>query len=132
VFIDFEKALDSVSRNKIWKIMERFGSSLKILKLIQETRNLSNYARRETHRVYRYQIWSAVGMCALPKCFLLVIDEVLSKSIEGKKSGIIWRRNEQLEDLVFADDVCLLSHRLTDMQEKIKDVENIGKKVRLK
>jgi hypothetical protein len=25
VFIDFEKAFDSVSRDKIWKIMERFG-----------------------------------------------------------------------------------------------------------
>jgi hypothetical protein len=63
---------------------------------------------------------------------LLVIDEVLRKSIEGKKRGIAWRMNEQLEDLVFADDVCPLSHRLSDMQEKIKDVEKIGKKVGLK
>jgi hypothetical protein len=64
--------------------------------------------------------------------FLLVIDEVLRKSIEGKERGIIWRRNEQLEDLVFADDVCLMSHRLADMQDKIKDVEKIGKRVGLK
>jgi hypothetical protein len=62
----------------------------------------------------------------------LVIDEVLRKSTEGKKRDIMWRMNEQLEDLVFADDVCLLSHRLRDMQEKIKDVEKIGKKVGLK
>jgi hypothetical protein len=62
----------------------------------------------------------------------LVIDEVSRKSNEGKKRGIIWRRNEQLEDLVFADKVCLLSHRLIDMQGKIKDVEKIGKKVVLK
>jgi hypothetical protein len=40
----------------------------------------------------------------------------------------------KMEDLVFADDelVCLMSHRLTDMQEKIKDVEKIEKKVGLK
>jgi hypothetical protein len=37
VFIDFEKACDSVSRDKIWKIKERFGLPQKILKLIQET-----------------------------------------------------------------------------------------------
>jgi hypothetical protein len=37
VFIDFEKAFDSVSRDKIWKIMERFGLPQKLLKLIQET-----------------------------------------------------------------------------------------------
>jgi hypothetical protein len=32
VFIDFEKAFDSVSRDKMWKIMERFGLTQKILK----------------------------------------------------------------------------------------------------
>jgi hypothetical protein len=37
VFIDFEKAFDPVSRDKIWKIMERFGLPQKILKLIQDT-----------------------------------------------------------------------------------------------
>jgi hypothetical protein len=51
---------------------------------------------------------------------LLVIDEVLRKSIKGKKRGITWRMTEQLEDLVFADDVYLLSHRLSDIQEKIR------------
>jgi hypothetical protein len=64
--------------------------------------------------------------------FLLVIDEVLRKSTEGKKRGITWRMTEQVEDLVFADDVFLLSHRLSGIQEKIKDVEKIGKKVGLK
>jgi hypothetical protein len=37
--------------------------------------------------------------------FLLVTDEVPRKSIDGKKRGITWRMNEQLEDLVFADDL---------------------------
>jgi thymidine kinase len=67
-----------------------------------------------------------------PTVSLLVIDEVSTKSTEGKKRGITWRMNEQLEDLVFVDDVCLLSHRLTDMLNKIKDVEKIGKKVKVK
>jgi hypothetical protein len=60
------------------------------------------------------------------------MDEVLRKSIEGKKRGITWRMNEHLEDFVFADNVCLLSHRLSDMQGKIKDVEKTGKKVGLR
>jgi hypothetical protein len=64
--------------------------------------------------------------------FLLVIDEVLRKSTVGKKRGKTWRMTERLEDLVFADDVCLLSHRLSDIQEKIKDIEKIGKNVGLK
>jgi hypothetical protein len=40
--------------------------------------------------------------------------------------------NEHLEDLVFADDVCLMSHRLSDVQEKMKDAEKTGKKVGLR
>jgi hypothetical protein len=40
VFIGFEKAFDSVSRDKIWIFMERFGLPQKILKLIQETQEL--------------------------------------------------------------------------------------------
>jgi glutamate-1-semialdehyde aminotransferase len=67
-----------------------------------------------------------------PIVFLVVIDEVLRKSTVGKKRDITWRMTERLEDFVFADDVCLLSHRLSDIQEKIKDVEKIGKKVGLK
>jgi hypothetical protein len=39
---------------------------------------------------------------------------------------------EQVEGMVFADNVYLLSHRLSDMEEKIKDVEKRGKKVGLK
>jgi hypothetical protein len=40
--------------------------------------------------------------------------------------------NEQLEYLVSADDLCFLSHRSSYMQEKIKDVEKIGRKEGLK
>jgi galactokinase/mevalonate kinase-like predicted kinase len=48
VFTDFEKAFDSVSRDKIWKIMERFGLPQKILKLIQET--YRNYTCQIMHK----------------------------------------------------------------------------------
>jgi hypothetical protein len=34
--------------------------------------------------------------------------------------------------LLIAEDVCLLSYRLSDMQGKIKDVEKTGKKVGLR
>jgi hypothetical protein len=135
VFIDFEKAFDSVSRDKIWKIMERFGLPQKILKLVQETYgNCTCQIMHEGKLAEPIEITSGVqqGCVPSPIVFLLVIDEVSKKSIEGKKRGIIWRINEQLEDLVFADNVCLLSHRLSDMRKEIKDVEKIGKKVGLK
>jgi hypothetical protein len=49
MFIDFEKAFDSVSKDKIRKIMERFGLLQKILKLIRE-RWYRNYTCQVMHK----------------------------------------------------------------------------------
>jgi hypothetical protein len=61
VFIDFEKACDSVSRDKIWKIMESFGLPQKILKLIQDTyRNHTCQIMREGKLTEYIEIKSGV------------------------------------------------------------------------
>ena len=39
-----------------------------------------------------------------------------------KKTDIQWTFTSQLEDLDFADDICLLSHRLQDAQDKLNRV----------
>jgi hypothetical protein len=45
-----------------------------------------------------------------PIMFLMVMGDVMNKVILGKKRGINWGVSQQLEDLDFADDICLLSH----------------------
>ena len=50
--------------------------------------------------------------------FLLAIDWVMRETTEGKRNGIHRTMWEQLEDLEFADDIVILSHTLTQMQEK--------------
>jgi hypothetical protein len=64
-----------------------------------------------------------------PIIFLLVIDDVINKVKLGKKRVIYWGVSEQLEDLDFADDVCLLSHTFNEMYMKLKYLENIGKTI---
>jgi len=40
------------------------------------------------------------------------------KRMKGlKKRGIQWSMKERLEDLEYADDICMLTHRLCDMDE---------------
>jgi hypothetical protein len=85
VFIDFEKVFDPVSRDKIWKIMERFGLPQKLLKLIQET--YRNHIRQILHEgkfTEPIEIKSGVRPeCVLsPIVFLLVTDEVLRERKE--------------------------------------------------
>ena len=50
--------------------------------------------------------------------FKLVFDWVLSCSTEDKKRGIQWTLFTTLENLDYADDQALVSHRHQDMQEK--------------
>jgi hypothetical protein len=64
------------------------------------------------------------GFILTPTIFLMVMDKVIRKATGGKRSGINWGMTEQLEDLDFADDVCLLSHTFSKMETKVKDLEN--------
>jgi hypothetical protein len=50
-----------------------------------------------------------------------VLDEVLWRSLDGRRRRILWRLTEHLEDLDYADDIALLSHNFRDMQEKLDD-----------
>jgi hypothetical protein len=50
------------------------------------------------------------GCLLSPLLFLLILDGVLRRALDGKKRGIRWRLKESLEDMEYADDVCLVSH----------------------
>jgi hypothetical protein len=50
--------------------------------------------------------------CILPApLFLFMLDNVIKKVIKHRKRGLKWRMRESLEDLDFADDICLLAQR---------------------
>jgi len=58
-------------------------------------------------------------MYSIPTFFLLILDRVM-KRIKGlRKSWIQWSMKERLEDLDYADDICLLAQRFCDMDEKL-------------
>jgi len=39
--------------------------------------------------------------------------------LDGKKRGLTWRLQESLEDMEYADDVCLVSHKYEHMCRKM-------------
>jgi hypothetical protein len=63
------------------------------------------------------------GCFLSPILFLLVIDRIMRKTLDGRKRGIQWIMRERLEDLEFAADTCLLAQRLTNMKEKLKRLQ---------
>ena len=70
--------------------------------------------------------------CLLPPLlFFVVLDWVTKKAYGSSGKGIQWTLSSKLEDLAFADDLALLSHRLQDMQEKVRNLETTAQKVGL-
>jgi hypothetical protein len=63
--------------------------------------------------------------------FLLVLDGLLRRALDGKKRGLTWRLKESLEDMKYADDICLVSHKYEHMQKKLNYLQEESKKVGL-
>ena len=64
--------------------------------------------------------------------FLLVIDWVMRRSVEGARTGIRWKMTTMLEDLDFANDLALISSTFTHIQIKIDPLNRNGKGIGLK
>ena len=67
-----------------------------------------------------------------PLIFLIVLDWVTRTAYSTKHRGIQWTFSKKLEDLGFADDLCLLAHRLQDIQDKTEALQTTAKQVGLK
>jgi hypothetical protein len=134
VFEDFEKAFDLIKRKSLWKTMRTYGLPEKIVSVIEETRNYACQVIHYGKATDPIALKSGVrqGCILSPTLFLLVMDEVMRRVTEGKRRGIQWGLTERLEDLDFADGICLLSQKCRDIAEKLRDLEDEAKVVGLK
>jgi hypothetical protein len=129
--VDYQKAFD---RRWIWKALEERGLPNKFIKLIQEGHN--QFGCRVLHNgqlTTPFETKSGVrqGCLLSPLLFLVVLDKVLRASLDSKARGIRWKLTETLENLDYADDICLLSHSQAHMQSKLNNLCYESKKARL-
>ena len=126
VFIDFEKAFDSLDREVLWQLMKHYGIPEKIITIIRNTyRGMQCRVVHEGKLTESFEVTTGVrqGCLLSPFLFLLAVDWIMRKATEGKRNGIQWTLFEQLDDLDFADDISLLSHNHHQVQEKTTSVE---------
>ena len=119
-FIDFRKAFDMIDRRMIWKIMKHYGIPEKFINIIRSfyegmTCQVVHNSDLSPSFAVTTGVWQ--GCLLSPVIFLLVIDWVLKKTM-GEPRGLQWTFTKRLEDLDFADDICLMSHTLQHIQEK--------------
>lgn len=134
-FIDFQKAFDSVHRESLWNIARLYGipdSFIAIFKGLYT--NSRSCVRTESGKTEFFDIVSGVrqGCILSPLLFLLAVDFVLRKTVDGPGQGIPWKERKQLKDLDFADDIALLSENHIDLQELTTSLQNNAEKIGLR
>jgi len=108
LFVDYQRAFDSLNRAWIWDELKVTGLSSKFINIIKEGYEDFNCRILHENQVSD-SIKTSSGVrqgCLLSQLlFLLVMDGVLRRALDGRKRGLTWRLRESLEDLEYADGV---------------------------
>ena len=91
VFVDFQKAFDSVDRKVIWKLMQHYGFPPKYIAIIQQLyEDATCQVIHEGKLTDPFQVQAGVcqGCTLSPTIFLLVVDWIMRQSTKGQKPGI--------------------------------------------
>ena len=126
-FIDFQKAFDSVDRETIWKLLNYYGIPEILISLIKELYEEATCQVIHNGKLtepFNIQTGVRQGCMLSPMIFLLVVDWVMTQTTKDKNTGIQWTFTQHLEDLDFADDICLTSQKQQHMQIK---TDNLAK-----
>lgn len=138
LFVDYEKAFDSTSRECIWTELKNMGVPNKIISLIRSS--YEAFQCKVLHDGNLSEPFTTVsgvrqGCLLSPLLFLVVLDAVVKRASSEEPRSIVWdplRPNIRLECLDYADDKCELSHRQRDMQQKLDRLTSESSKVGLK
>ena len=134
LFIDFQKAFDSLDREAIWSLLQHYGIPQKLINMIKALYN--DFQCCVIHRgklspAFRVDTGVKQGCLLSPIIFTLAIDWVMSQATKGR-NGLQWTLDTQLHDLDFADDIVLMTQAFAHLQEKANDVNNEASKLGLK
>lgn len=133
-FVDFEKAFDKLQHQAIWNALECKGVPHKIINLIRAMYHDAscriNYNQTLSNKVI---VMNGVrqGCVLSPLLFNIVLDNVLSNAIP-RNTGITWGLDGMLDDLDYADDICLFSHKSSHMSAKLQTLCNMADKCGLR
>ncbi|XP_041349267.1 uncharacterized protein LOC121368594 [Gigantopelta aegis] len=134
-FIDFEKAFDSIQRESLWRILRHYCILSKLVNIIRLSyTDFCSQLINGNLLSDPFNINTGVKQwCILsPFLFIIGIDWIMKNMEQSGRRGIQWTFTSMLEDLDFADDICLLSHRHIDIQAKTRDLATTAEKIGLK
>jgi len=138
-FVDFEKAFDSIDRDTIWRLMQHYGFPPKFIQIIKQLYEDSTCQIIHNGKLtdpFKVKTGVRQGCMLSPTIFLIVIDWIMKRTTMNTSTGIQWTLTKHLEDLDFADDISLLSHKQQHAQTKLtrlaEEAEKTGLKINIR
>ena len=143
IFVDFQKAFDSVNRSQMFKILLAYGIPRKLVdaikKLYENTRAKVLSPDGETEFI---DITTGVqqGDTLAPYLFAIVLDFAMRRAIDGhdlelgfklKRRTSSRTQSVTITDLDFADDIVLLTEEVHQAQQILRSLEEEAKKIGL-
>ncbi|KAK0419551.1 hypothetical protein QR680_014205 [Steinernema hermaphroditum] len=132
LFVDYEKAFDSVETNAVWNAIQQQGVPAQIIKLLQkiysEARSLINIADRLVPIEIRRGVRQ--GDTISPKLFTATLEHVF-RQLQWDDVGININ-GSRLSNLRFADDVALIADNAQELQKMLDELDEASRRFGLK
>lgn len=133
LFVDFNKAYDSLDRQQIWHKMEKFGIPLEMIELIKLTVQDSKCKVKVNGQVsssFKVNTGVRQGDGLSPTLFNIALEETLQK-VNNSNGGI--HIGKRFNVLAFADDIVVIAETLNDIKEitkiLIQETDIVGLKI---
>ena len=130
-FVDFTKAFDSVHRHSLWKILRAWGIPSYLAEIIKSFYDNLTCCVGDSDVLFEVHTGVRQGFVMSTLLFNLVVDWIMRRTTEDQIRGIRWTPFSYLEDLDYADDLALLSHTHTHIQEMTQRLNTFAKQVGL-
>ena len=133
-FIDFQKAFDTVNRDKLWEVLVRIGVSTKMIGILKSMYlHVKAIVRQGVEKTQEINCPIGVrqGCLLSPLLFSLLVAEIAYQVAAGGRAGYqMIPGAQEIFALLFADDIVLLSLTPIGLQTQINNLkvaaENLG------
>jgi len=132
VFVDYEKAFDSVEVNAVLNAIGRQGVQRKYVKLLEDVNNGCSTYIKLFHDNLEIPVKRGVrqGDTISPKLFTAALEDVFRR-LDWEDRGVRVD-GEHLSHLRFADDIVLISHTVEEVEQSLNELNELSEQIGLR